>query len=244
MIGNIYPDNEWELSRMGCFTGSEISDLLTEPRTKAAKEAREMSETAKSYILKKAAELVTGTVRDFSNAAVEWGNSYEKEAAEELQKLYPELEYYGSENQKFFPLTRFSGGSPDMVGGTLVGEIKCPENPANHLEYCLLNSQEDLLKCNKDYYHQIQMNMMCVAKSLGVEYSEMKGVFASYCPIVTDGFIKLKTLQIKPDLELSEKIIKAIEKAESVLADIIEKLKTPSVFVAEYDGEVNATVIS
>lgn len=244
MIGQIYPENKWALDRLGNFTGSEISSLLTEPRTKAAREAGEMSETAKSYIRKKASELITGTVRDFSNAAVEWGNSYEKEAAEELQKIYPELEYFGNENQKFFPLTKFSGGSPDLVGGKLVAECKCPENPANHVEYCLLETQEDLLSCNKDYYYQIQMNMMCVAKDLGVDFSEMSGLFASYCPIVTDGFIKLKTIDIKPDLELSEKILKAIEKAENVLADIIEKLRNPSVFVAEYEEEVNATVIS
>lgn len=97
---------------------------------------------------------------------------------------------------------------------------------------------------NKDYYYQIQMNMMCVAKSLGCDFSEMKGVFASYCPIVTDGFIKLKTIEIKPDLELEVKILKAIEKAEGYLADIIEEMRETNVFVAEYDNEVNTTIIS
>lgn len=244
MIGNKYTDNEWELQRLGCFTSSEIDNLLTEPRTKAAKEAGELSETAKSYIFKKAAELITGTVRDFSNAAVEWGETYEPEAAEKLKELYPDMVYYGGINPKFFPYTKFSGGSPDGVARNIVIEIKCPENPANHVEYCLLDSAEDLKKIHRNYYHQIQFNMLCVAKESSLDFMDMKAVFASYCPIVTDGFKKLKTLEIYPDEAFANRIDEVLERSENMLADIIEKLREPDVIIAEHNGEINATIVS
>ncbi|MGH7238480.1 MAG: YqaJ viral recombinase family protein [Candidatus Saccharimonadales bacterium] len=227
MIGQLYPDSEWAIKRLGCFTSSEIDDLLTEPRSKAAKEAGELSETAKSYILKKASELITGTVRDFSNAAVEWGELYESEAAEKVQELRPDIIYYGGKEPKFFQYTLFSGGSPDGVSkdGATVLEIKVPENPSNHVAYCLLNSAEDLKKEERKYYHQIQMNMLCVAKEYGHAFRDMKALFASYCPIVTDGFMKLKTLEIYTDPDFARRIDAVLESSEKMLSEIVDRLR-------------------
>lgn len=244
MIGNIYPDNKWLTDRLGCFTSSEIDNLLTEPRTKAAKDAGELSETAKSYINSKAAELITGTIRDFSNAATEWGELYEAEAADILKTLYPALIYHGKQNPKFFPYSKFSGGSPDAVAENTVFEIKCPENPANHVAYCLLQSADDLKKIERAYYAQIQMNMLSVAKYTGVDFMFMKAVFCSYCPIVSDGFMKIKTLHVYPEQEFADKIDKIIANAEKLLAEIIQLLTvTGEIVIASYDNNVNSLLI-
>ena len=52
----------WAAVRVGAFTGSTNGDLMTEPRSKAAKEAGELSETAKTLIKTKATEIVKGEV--------------------------------------------------------------------------------------------------------------------------------------------------------------------------------------
>lgn len=51
----------WSAERIGAFTGSTNGALMTEPRSKAAKEAGELSETAKTLIAEKATEIVKGS---------------------------------------------------------------------------------------------------------------------------------------------------------------------------------------
>lgn len=227
MVGNVIPETAWELDRLGVFTSSKIDALLTEPRSKAAKEAGELSETAKEYILSRAGELITGTVRDVYSAGIEWGNTYEPEAAEEVKKRYPDFIYYGKQNPKFFPYTKFSGGSPDgeSSNGRIIHEVKCPENPSNHVAYCLMTCADDLKKIERQYYHQIQMNMLCVATERGISFMDMRGLFHSYCPIVTDGFIKLKTLEIYPDENFSSRIDAVLQSSEMMLSEIVDKLR-------------------
>lgn len=235
MIGNIPAQNEWEAVRLGKFTGSRMNDLTTEPKLKADKEAGNLSATAYKYIMEKLAEFATGTTRQVSTYATEWGNEYEPEAAYEIKKRYPDFEYLGKETQKFFPYTDFSGGSPDGYSAVakLVGEIKCPENPANHTAYVLFETQEDLAKAEPAYYSQIQFNMMCVAKFLGCDFKEMKGLFVSYCPMYEGDFehLKYKELAIEPDMEFHDKVIKALAKAEKHLADLYCKMTTQSILI-------------
>ena len=71
----------WSEVRMGKFTGSQISALFTEPRTKAEKEAGELSQTARKYIGGKVMELATGLPADeVGGRAIDWGNDHEEEA--------------------------------------------------------------------------------------------------------------------------------------------------------------------
>lgn len=51
---------EWSDIRTGRFTGSTNGDLMSEPRSKAAKEAGELSESAKTLIITKATEVIKG----------------------------------------------------------------------------------------------------------------------------------------------------------------------------------------
>lgn len=226
MTGNIPAETSWEIARLGKFTSSQIDKLFTPPKSAAAKAAGELGETAKTYVKERAAEIITGTTRQVTNWALEWGNTYEPIAAEKLALRYPGLEYMGKENPQFFPYSDFSGGSPDgwHLEQKLVFEIKCPENPANHVEYCLLADGYELKELQRDYYHQIQMNMACVAKKFGIPFKEMAAVFCSYCPIVNDPYPDFHTVTIEPDMEFFTRLPKIIERAENMLAEIVWNL--------------------
>lgn len=243
MIGNIIAENPWEIARLGKFTSSKIDFLFTEPKTKEAKASGELSETAKSYILEKASEIITGTRREVSGAAIEWGNLYEPEAAAKLKEMYPMMEYMGKDGPRFFPYTDFSGGSPDAADfeNRIVFEIKCPEDPKNHVRYSLIKSAAELKKMERDYYHQIQMNMACVAKEIGCDFMDMIAVFASYCPIVNKPYRELVLIDIHPDSEFIEKLPSVIEAAEERLAEIIWELKGS--VIAEYDKETSSIIV-
>lgn len=224
MTGNIFPETEWEKNRLGSFTSSQIYKLFTEPKTKSDKEASNLSETAKAYINEKASEILTGTVRQFTSSATEWGCDMEPRCIELLKKEYPKIEYFGNENKRFFKLTNFAGGSPDAVHENLVFEIKCPENPANHIEYLQCKNAEDLKREHKDYYYQLQMNMAALAKHYSIDFSLMVGYFVSYCPIMLNDKLKLDVLEIMPDFNFYNKLTSTIEKAEAYLLKIIEDI--------------------
>ena len=238
MIGNIYPDSQWEKEKLGCFSSSEIHKLFTDasrPMTKeelteakANKSKKKtivdpslLSDGAITYINEKASELLTGTMRQFTSFSTDWGNDHEPMAVNELRKTFKNIEYFGNENKKFFKYGKFSGGSPDAINRLTVFEIKCPENPANHVENLLIKNSHKLKEIHKDYWFQIQMNMVCVAKERGVKFSEMCGVFVSYCPLMDKS---LKLITVLPDMEFHTRLDYVLEKAENYLAEIINKL--------------------
>lgn len=244
MYGNIFPDTLWERERAACFTSSEINVLfkdVTRPMTedelknrikgdtrKTIIDLELLSDGAKTYIIEKVSEMLTGTVRQFTSPATDYGKTQEPNAVEVLRPLYPNIEYYGGENQMFFKYRKFAGGSPDAVNNNIVFEIKCPENPANHVKYLLLETMEDLKKEEPNYYTQLQMNMMCIAKDRGFDFKNMHGVFVSYCPLF-EGDNQLKQLLIKPDLEFEANLDRVLDRAELYYLTIVKKLTEPKI---------------
>lgn len=218
----IYPQGEWMQKRAGSFTSSQIGKLFTLPKTKAAKEAGELSESAKTYIFDKAAELLTGTIRNsYTTPEMQWGIDNEPYAAELLREQYKDLEYFGGENPKFFQYSDFSGGSPDAVCGNIVFEIKCP-NPRTHIEYLL---EKDLRDMNIDYWYQLQMNIACVSAELKVNPMDMKGMFVSYCPLMHEQRLRLHMIEVLADKDFQEQLPKVIANSENYLKSIIEKFE-------------------
>jgi len=133
--------NLWREMRVGVFTASRYSDIMTEPRTKAAREANEWSETAKSYGLEKLAELITGVPADtFHSEPTRWGMEHEAEA---FTRAIPVIEsVFGASIEKpegrnafiLHPTEHSIGCSPDgVIGDAGLLELKCPWNPVNHL---------------------------------------------------------------------------------------------------------------
>ena len=155
---------EWFNLRLGRFTSSEFYKLMTEPRTKPAKEAGEFSATAKSYILEKAAEVLYNCPAPFAqNAALDWGTENEPLAV----KAYQNITGRKIQNVGFVTLGKHTGTSPDGYtndGGLI--EIKCPYNRLNHLQNILnVNSADDLKKHSKQYYYQIQHQLYITGRN-------------------------------------------------------------------------------
>ena len=125
--------DEWLSVRCGRVTASRFKDVITEPRTKAAKEAGELSATAWSYLLEKLAETLTGRPVDGVRVpAMQWGLDFEPHA----RAVYEEVTGHAVEQLGFFTLASDDriGGSPDGLVGDNGGlEIKCPANPTVHL---------------------------------------------------------------------------------------------------------------
>ncbi len=128
---------QWHKDRMGKVTASRFKDVMTQPRSKADKEAGKLSATARSYMLDLLAEHITGEPQGFEgNKATEWGNLHEYSAV----AVYENLTGLHCEEVGFVdhPTEKLIGGSPDRLIGTDGGlEIKCPFNTRIHLGYLL-----------------------------------------------------------------------------------------------------------
>ena len=96
----IYPEGEWMKKRAGSFTSSQIGKLFTEPRSKEDKASGKLSETAKTYIMDKVSELLTGTIRNtYTTPEMQWGLDNESKAIDLLKDKYPDIEFReGAEN--------------------------------------------------------------------------------------------------------------------------------------------------
>lgn len=155
-----YSPEWWEL-RHGCFTASEIFKLMTEPRSKAAKDAGELSDGALTYILEKVHEKLTGKAKQgIDNFATQWGVEHEPMALKWYAKL--------TGNKLDSPvlclhdeLEGFSCTPDTFVNDDGLAEIKCPANGANHLKHCFITSDEYFKSEHPDYYWQAvsQMNI-------------------------------------------------------------------------------------
>ena len=170
----------WDKLRLGRFTGSGISALMTDPKTKAAKESGEMSETAKKYIYEKVMEEVTGqSANEATSRAIDWGNEWEEHALNELKRAIQCADDRFEFKPSFKLFNDYFGCSPDAFAWLpdfeRVGvEIKCPWNSVNHYLHSQVQTPEDLKKVNPDYYWQIMGNMLT--------HNLPAWIFASYDP--------------------------------------------------------------
>lgn len=124
---------EWRRARLGRFTASRFSDLLTEAKSKSDREAGNLSKTSESYVLGCIGEILTELPADeIETVAMKWGTEHEDEArmayclranvdVEQVGFVeHPELEYVGC--------------SPDgLVGTDGLIEIKCPFTSREHV---------------------------------------------------------------------------------------------------------------
>lgn len=139
--------HDWYVMRAGMATASQFDKIITPKMGK-------LSGQADDYANMCVAELLLGKPidRNFSVYATEWGHAYEAEAI----ALYKLLTGLDVQRGGFFANDRLTlGASPDariFEGDKLVGlaEIKCPENPARHVEFLLMEEM------NPKYIPQVQ----------------------------------------------------------------------------------------
>ena len=209
---------QWFKLRLGRFTSSDIFKLMTEPRSKAAKEAGELSATAKGYILEKAAEILYNSPAPFvSSAALDWGTENEPLAVD----AYKNITGRNVSAVGFVTLGKHTGTSPDGYtdGGGLI-EIKCPFNRLNHLQNIVnLKSAEDLKRHSKQYYYQVQHQLYTTGRAwcdfISFDPRLLEGDNWKHCAHI---------LRIEPSAEVHAKFDEKIEAGALYLDSIINGL--------------------
>ena len=206
-------NDEWFQSRMGRFSCSQLYRLMTEPKSKADKEAGNLSEGANTYVMECIAEKITGlpAKEDFTSKYTEWGIENEPIAI----GIYDELQNVKTLQEGYIPYGDNFGGSPDglieVAGGI---EIKCPYTITNHLKHIV---SEDLKGDCKEYYWQIIGYLLIT----GREWWD----FVSYHPNYPGKYQfhrkRLIASELQEDIKLAEtKIKQATEKLNLILNSI------------------------
>lgn len=141
---------DWFLARAGLATTSNFDKIIT----KTGKESSQADDLANLVV----AELILNKccTRDFSAYACDWGAQHEADAI----ALYEFETGFTIKDGGFFTNDALThGASPDarvFDGDVMVGlaEIKCPENPANHIEFLVMDVM------NPKYAPQVQGQML------------------------------------------------------------------------------------
>jgi hypothetical protein len=211
--------NQWRDARVGKFTGSEVWKLLTEPRTKAAKEAGDWSDTAMTYIKTKVGEELTGMIHETGPAyPLVWGEEQEENAKNFYETRFEQK----IRKAGFIAFTDHSGCTPDGYVGNSVVELKCPYNSTNHVEYLTWQNYLDLKDNKPEYWYQIQTEMLFAKMN--------KGLFISFDPRMIKDEHKMKVIDVFPDVDDQQLILDRIEKAIKTKISIIENLgKKPDI---------------
>jgi hypothetical protein len=152
---------EWDRIRVGRFTSSQNWRLIVQPKDKSKK----VSETTMTYIMEKVAEVMTGQAKQQGYAfPIVHGIETEPLAKEFFQeKTGIEIEECG-----FFPYTEHAGGSPDgLISTDQIIEIKCPYDSKVMIDYLMLTDYHDLKRDFREYYWQIQNNLLFTERKLG-----------------------------------------------------------------------------
>ena len=201
----------WDRLRLGKFTGSGISALMTEPRSKADKDAGAFSQTALKYIHEKMMEEVTGQVcYEATGRALDWGNEWEEVGLKKVAEHIKSPEDQTQLKPSFKMFNDYSGCSPDAIMldsriEQVVGvELKCPFNSLNHFYHSQVVTAEHLKEINSDYYWQVQMNMICHNLPLWI--------FASFDPRQPDNRM-LHTAYIELVYSDAELLLQKMKKA-------------------------------
>jgi exodeoxyribonuclease (lambda-induced) len=211
----------WDKIRLGKFTGSGISSLMTDPRTKADKEAGKWSQTADKYIIGKAMEVITGQSNDDAyGRAIDWGNEWEEVALRKVQVAIQSPDHETELKPSFKLFNDFTGCSPDalMYHGELnikVGvEVKCPFNSVNHYMHSQVVDAQSLYDINEDYYWQVQLNMLT--------FNRTHWIFASFDPRMPEHRM-LHHAVIEFQSERMTDLLERIERADAYRKEIVQK---------------------
>lgn len=220
---------EWFEERLGKFTSSKVKCLLVTSKTPG----EAFGDGAWTYLYEKLNELTTGTVEEngFKGSdATDWGIAHEPEAIEMYQyikKLTVEACGFETYNESY-------GGSPDGKihddNNTDRGiiEVKCPYVGVNHLKFMDMETADEFKKDYKDYYCQIQSNLL-VTNRIWCD-------FISYDPRQRLEAMQIKIIRIYRDEAFIKNLQERVELAIAVLIETLEKMLKKS--IAFYNAAV------
>lgn len=211
----------WYRSRLGMFTGSKISALMSSGKKEL------FSDTGISYIYEIAAErcINADIVNDdelfsiyidqteITSKAMRWGTEQEAKARSIYEKLTGckmlETGFINCKEIKTF------GSSPDGFycsnDGSEIGtlEIKCPNTDTFYKYSKLITDNNSLFATNSKYFYQCQSHMLC----LDAKWCD----FMVYNPFMTPS---THIVRIIPDKDVFKAILSRIEKAEEFILNI------------------------
>jgi hypothetical protein len=151
----------------GHLTPSNFGKVLTianyQKCLKDPKEITKLSETAKKYAVSVVRSGLGVESKELNLYAFEHGKKWEPVARQEFGKeTFLAVDVPDEEERRIFhPKYDFICGEPDgFIGSDALIEIKCPENPDNHLNNLLTGAQVD------DYYAQIQGYLWITGRQL------------------------------------------------------------------------------
>jgi hypothetical protein len=156
----------WKDTRIGRFTASTFGQLMTEPRSKAEREAGAWGKTAQGLITAKAIERLTG----------KWMNDVDTQPMRRGLLLEPAALYLLSKHWRTVEGVTWQawgdnfGSTPDALvdRGAATMDIKCPGNAADVVRFAdevVDGDFDSLLAWDKGYAWQI----MCQALTCGVK---------------------------------------------------------------------------
>lgn len=225
---------EWLRIRLGRFTSSEMhklmkpgkramtaEELAARPKkgkgssTTTVDDFSVMTDTARTYIEQKVAEILTGQVEDDVYAfAKEYGKEMEPLAADYFQ----EVKGLEVEPAPFIPFGDHAGGSPDrfIVGENAGLEIKCPLKPVKQVKYLQLTDQYDLLEFFPEFYWQCMSNLLFTNRD--------KWYFATFCPLMQEAKHKLSVIEVLPKSGHFDMLTNAIAGAVKEKLEILRLL--------------------
>lgn len=236
------PD-EWYRQRVGRFTGSEIHKLMTfgkRPMTKAELDARpktgkgsqttqvpdssKFSDTARTYIYSKVAEVLTNQPKPEIYA---YQLFYGKQTEPEAIEYFETVNGLKTEIIGFVEYTDHAGATPDrMISGAKEGlEMKCPIFE-KHIEYLMLTDQYDLKANFLENYWQCLMEMMVTNSD--------RWHFAAYHPMFPEKqrlfhmIIESKSQDIQDDMDLIRKAIEGAVKEKLAVLQILNQNQNES----------------
>lgn len=207
----------WDKVRLGKFTASTVHNLMSDPRSKADREAGRLSQSAEKYVIQKAMEIITGeSQEDAYGRAIEWGNEWEEHALNELKKRL-EFESRGEVRMVMKPSFKmwndYAGCSSDAIiydremDPLLIVEIKCPYSSVTHFMHSRVTGGETLREINEDYYWQVQMNMLV--------HQTTAAYFASYDPRQPE-HRRLHYARIEADIVALQLLCERLDRAETI----------------------------
>ena len=219
----------WFRSRLGCFTGSKIGDLMKSGK----KKEQIFGDTAMTYIYKVAADRMLNPIfveddtifsdyveqQQVYSKAIVWGQEQEDNAKDLLMRKNPEWELADVSSCKHDTIPHFAA-SPDAIvydrKKLMIAEIKCP-NPNTYVKYLTeIKDNASLQKTEPNYYYQMMAEMACT----GAE----SGIFVAYCPWLIN---PIHIVPIERDnetiKEIEERVAKANEIADSIIKEIQEQ---------------------
>lgn len=214
---------KWLESRKGFITGSNFSKLVSMPKTKAEKEAGELGQTGKSYILGVVGNILGAPNKELKLPSFEWGKKYEPYAVEAVEKKLNVIVKNKNDDQKFLTMTDHIGLTPDgLINDDCGLEIKCPENHENHTKALLLESAEDLKKMNPLAYWQSLGGLLVTGRS--------SWYFCSYFHFFNDPYklklLKIKREEVKADLVILQNRLSAAVKYKELILNKLNGLNS------------------